>query len=160
MFAVRAILDPARRIRPPRRQERAMEPRRARDDEVVRWREHGWVLLEGLVPVEEIDAAADDLYELFPRAEQYHADPEGETERRLGRPAPVDEFPWPAEGPGFRHDQHRWQGEFPFPGNGSLNRLLVHPSIVDFARRALDTTDLRLYQAQVSAKYQGITNYE
>jgi len=137
-----------------------MGPRRARDDEVTAWSEHGWVLLEGLVPVKEIDAAVEDLHLLFPRPEEYHADPEGETERRLGRPAPVDEFPWPPEGPGFRHDQHRWMGLFPFPGTGALNRLVVHPSIVDFAARALDSTDVRLYQAQVSAKYTGITNYE
>ncbi len=137
-----------------------MKARRARDDEVARWREHGWVLLEGLVPVEEIDAAMPDLYALFPTAEEYHADPEGETERRLGRPAPVEEFPWPPDGPGFRHDQHRWMGAFPFPGTGALNRLVVHPSIVDFATRILDSTDIRLYQAQVSAKYTGITNYE
>ncbi len=139
---------------------RAMGGRRARDDEVARWREHGWVLLEGLVPVEEIDAATGDLHALFPTAEEYHADPEGETERRLGRPAPVDEFPWPPNGPGFRHDQHRWMGAFPFPGAGLLNRLVVHPSIVDFAVRALGSSDIRLYQAQVSAKYTGITNYE
>ncbi len=137
-----------------------MGGRRARDDEVARWREHGWVLLEGLVPAEEIDAAVGDLYALFPTAQEYHADPEGETERRLGRPAPVDEFPWPAQGPGFRRDQHRWMGAFPFPGSGLLNRLVVHPSIVDFAVRALGSTDVRLYQAQVSAKYTGITNYE
>ncbi len=137
-----------------------MGARRAREDEVARWREHGWVLLDGLVPVEEIDAALADLYLLFPRAEEYHADPEGETRRRLGQPAPVDEFPWPEQGPGFRHDQHRWQGYFPFPGTGALNRLVVHPSIVDFAARALDTSDPRLYQAAVSAKYHGITNYE
>jgi hypothetical protein len=137
-----------------------MGARRARDDEVARWQEHGWVLLEGLVPVEEIEAAAKDLFELFPHAEEYHADPEGETERRLGRPAPVDEYRWPDDGPGFRHDQHRWRGEFPFPGTGTLNRLVVHPSIVDFARRALDSPDIRLYQASVSAKYTGVTNYE
>jgi hypothetical protein len=137
-----------------------MGERRARDDEVARWREHGWVLLEGLVPTQEIDAALDDLYLQFPRPEAYHADPEGETERRRGRPAPVDEFPWPAEGPGFRHDQHRWSGEFPFPGSGALNRLVVHRAIVDFAMRALGNSDIRLYQAGVSAKYQGITNYE
>ena len=112
-----------------------MGGRRARDDEVARWREHGWILLEGLVPAEEIDAAAGDLYALFPTAEEYHADPEGETERRLGRPAPVDEFPWPAQGPGFRHDQHRWMGAFPFAGSGLLNRLVVHSSIVNFAVR-------------------------
>jgi hypothetical protein len=137
-----------------------MPARRARDDEVARWREHGWVLLKRLVPPEEIDAAVGDLHPLFPTAEEYYADPEGETARRLGHPAPVEEFPWPAEGPGFRHDQHRWQGAFPFPGTGALNRLVVHPSIVDFAARALGSPDLRLYQAQVSAKYAGITNYE
>src|ERR1700681_4521255 len=136
----------------------AMGTRLARDDEVARWREHGWVLLEGLVGTDEIDAATEDLHLVFPTAEEYHADPEGETERRLGRPAPVDEFPWPPEGPGFRHDQHRWAGMFPFPGTGALNRLVVHPSLVDFASRALGPADIRLYQAQVSAKYTGITN--
>jgi hypothetical protein len=32
--------------------------------------------------------------------------------------------------------------------------------VVDFAERALRTTDLRLYQARVSARYTGDTNYE
>ena len=49
---------------------------------------------------------------------------------------------------------------FPFPGSGALNRICVHPSIVDFAERALDNEDIRLYQAHASAKYAGITNYE
>jgi hypothetical protein len=135
--------------------------RLARDDEVVRWQEHGWILLEGLVGTAEIDAATPDLHTVFPTAEAYHADPRGESERRLGRPPPpVEEFPWPSDGPGFRRDQHRWSHEFPFPGSGALNRLVVHPSLVDFATRALGSPDLRLYQAQVSAKYAGITNYE
>ena len=50
--------------------------------------------------------------------------------------------------------------EFAFPGTGALSRLCVHPAIVDFAERALQTTDLRVYQAQVAAKYTGLTNYE
>ncbi|HXQ44369.1 MAG TPA: hypothetical protein VN816_07000 [Acidimicrobiales bacterium] len=138
-----------------------MSARQAGDDEIERWRDHGWVLLEALVGTDEIDAALADLYKVFPTAEQYHADPEGETLRRLGRPpTPTDEFVWPDEGPGFRPDQHRWQGLFPFPGGGALNRLVVHPAIVDFAERALATTDLRVYQTGVSAKYTGITNYE
>ena len=49
---------------------------------------------------------------------------------------------------------------FPFPGSGALNRICVHPSIVDFAERALGNEDIRLYQAHASAKYAGITNYE
>jgi hypothetical protein len=138
-----------------------MGSRTALDDEVTRWREDGWVLLEGLVAAEEIDAALPDLHLIFPTAEAYRSDPEGETRRRLGAPAePQDAFPWPATGPGFRPEQHRWMGAFPFPGDGRLNRLVVHPSVVDFATRALGNEDLRIYQHQVSAKYAGITNYE
>jgi len=47
-----------------------------------------------------------------------------------------------------------------FPGKGILNRLCVHPSIVDFAERAIGVRDIRLYQIHASAKYSGLTNYE
>jgi hypothetical protein len=134
--------------------------RRATDQEVERWQEHGWVLLEGLVGTDEIDAALGDLYKVFPTAEQYHADPEGETARRLGHPPPHKGFVWPDEGPGFRDKQHLWQSFFPFPGSGALNRLVVNPGIIDFVERALETSDLRIYQIGASAKYTGITNYE
>jgi hypothetical protein len=135
--------------------------RLARDDEVATWRDDGWVLLEGLVPADVIDAALDDLWQVFPTAAQYHQDPEGVTEEWLGRPrAPKEIFTWPPDGPGFRPEQHKWRREFPFPGSGALNRLCVHPSVVDFMERALATTDLRIYQAQLSAKYAGATNYE
>ncbi|MDQ1519950.1 MAG: hypothetical protein QOI55_1023 [Actinomycetota bacterium] len=138
-----------------------MTARLARDDEVATWRRDGWVLLEGLVGTEEIDAATVDLREVFPAPDAYHADPEGETERWLGRPrAPREIFTWPATGPGFRPEQHRWRSEFPFSGSGALNRLCVHDSVVDFVERALQTDDLRCYQAQVNAKYTGLTNYE
>jgi hypothetical protein len=51
-------------------------------------------------------------------------------------------------------------GAFPFAGSGALNRLYVHDSIVNFAERALETVDIRLYQAHATAKYSGLTNYE
>ena len=104
---------------------------------------------------------AEDLREIFPSAEDLHADPEGVTERWKGHPKePEEVFVWPDEGPGFRPAQQRWAAIFPFPGTGALNRMCVHPSIVDFAERALGSTDIRLYQAQASAKYAGMTNYE
>ncbi|HVC69558.1 MAG TPA: hypothetical protein VNC61_04760 [Acidimicrobiales bacterium] len=134
--------------------------RRASDAEVECWRDHGWVLIDGLVGTDEIDAVRDDVHQAFPTAEQYHADPEGETARRLGHPPPHHGFVWPNEGPGFRDDQHRWQASFPFAGSGGLNRLVVHPNLIDFIERALATTDLRIYQTGISAKYTGITNYE
>jgi hypothetical protein len=133
----------------------------AHDDVVASWREDGWVLIEGLVPTDEIDQASADLLETYPTPAQYHADPGGTRERWLGRPPPSREaYTWPEQGPGFRPEQHVWQSQFPFPGSGALNRLCVHPAIVDFAERALETTDLRLYQAHTSAKFTGETNYE
>jgi hypothetical protein len=137
-----------------------MASRLASDSEVSTWRDDGWILIEGLVGTEEIDAVAEDLRQVFPSAEEFHADPEGVTERWKGHPVePREVFEWPAEGPGFRPEQQRWSATFPFPGM-ALNRLCVHPSIVDFAERALGSADVRLYQAGASAKYAGVTNYE
>jgi hypothetical protein len=138
-----------------------MGSRLAADAEVAAWRTDGWVLLEGLVGTDEIDAAAEDVRAVFPSAEEYHADPEGVTERRKGRPLePKEDYEWPAHGPGFRPAQQRWMATFPYGASGTLDRLCVHPSIVDFAERALETTDIRLYQAHLNAKYSGLTNYE
>jgi len=133
----------------------------ASDDEVRTWRDDGWVVLESLVAPEEIAAAVADLHEVLPTAEQYHADPARAVEGRGTEPrAPGRSFTWPATGPGFRPEQHRWNALFPFPGTGALNRLCVHRSVVDFVQRVLGTTDVRIYQAQVSGKYTGETNYE
>jgi hypothetical protein len=136
-------------------------PRLATDAEVDTWQNHGWVLLDGLVGTEEIDAVQDDLHQLFPTSEEYHSDPEGATRKWLGsKPDQQEEFIWPEDGPGFRGEQHRWNAAFPFPGSGSLNRLCVHHSVVDFAERALGIPDVRIYQTHATASYSGITNYE
>lgn len=138
-----------------------MKSRLASDTEVKTWQEDGWVLLDGLIDPAEIDAATDDLRRVFPSPEEYHADPEGVTERWKGHPkAPEESYVWPDEGPGFRPEQQRWMAAFPFPGGGELNRLCVHPSVVDFAERALGGPDIRLYQAHATAKYSGLTEYE
>ena len=91
--------------------------RRALDAEIATWHDDGWVLLDGLVGADEIETAHGDLWEVFPTPEQYHDDPDGVTERWLGRPPESREaYTWPTTGPGFRPEQHRWRGDFPFPG--------------------------------------------
>ena len=86
-----------------------MNSRLATDAEIKTWREDGWVLLEGLVGTDEIDALADDLHAIFPSGEELHADPEGVTERWQGHPKEPEEiFVWPDEGPGFRPAQQRF----------------------------------------------------
>jgi len=136
-----------------------MTGRRARDDEIAAWRRDGWVLVDGLIEPDEIDRALPDVHRVFPTGAEYHADPAGVTARYLGTPAPAPRDRWPATGPGFRPEQHRWRSQFPFPGD-ALNRLCVHPAIVDFMERTLDAGDIRLYQAQIGAKYTGDANYE
>ena len=133
----------------------------ARDDEIDAWWENGWVVLEGLVDTDTIDAAMPDLWHVFPKPDKFHEDPAryipaGKSTQELRRGYPE----LPEHGPSFRPEQHRWGHEFPFMGTGALNRLFVHPSIVDFAQRALGTTEVRCYQAQVSAKYAGDADYE
>jgi hypothetical protein len=138
-----------------------MSGRLARDDEVRAWQVDGWALLDGLVATDEIDAAVGDLWEMFPTPEQYHADPESYIARSLiPRPTSTGPHSAPASGPATRAEQFRWRAEFPFRGSGALSRLCVHPAIVDFAERALQAADLRLYQVQANAKYTGDANYE
>jgi hypothetical protein len=138
-----------------------MAGRTARDDEVAAWREDGWVLLDGLIDPDEIDRAAADLQYVFPEPEKFFSDPAkyrppGRSDAELRRGYPE----MPTTGPAFRPEQHRFRGEFPFYGSGELTRLCVHPAIVDFMTRALGSEDLRIYQAQVSAKYAGDANFE
>jgi hypothetical protein len=133
----------------------------ARDDEVEQWQTDGWVVVEGLIDPDEIAPALEDLFNVFPRPESYHSDPvkftpRGRTNEELRKGYPQ----LPETGPAFRPEQHRWGAEFPFYGTGALNRLACHPSILDFAERALATPDIRLYQCQASAKYTGSANYE
>jgi hypothetical protein len=92
--------------KPAERGDTKVTSRLASDAEVNTWRENSWILIEGLVGTEEIDAVAEDLREIFPSAEELHADPEGVTERWKGHPVePKEVFVWPDEGPGFRPEQ-------------------------------------------------------
>lgn len=140
----------------------------ASDVQVRHWQDEGWVLIEDLVPAEEIDAAVEDLWLLYPRPAEFHAGEGGARraaflggadDRNLFRSSTPDGSPG-STGPAFRPDQFLGRSLFPFPGSGRLNRLAVHPGVVDFAERALGSTDLRLYQMALWAKYHGVADYE
>ena len=148
-------------VRPTERDDTIVTSRLASDAEVTTWQEDGWILIEGLVGTDEIDAVAEDLREVFPSAEELHADPEGVTERWKGHPVePKEVFVWPDEGPGFRPDQQRWSATFPFPGTGRSTGCA--------STRRSSTSPSGLSEAPTSActrpapvpKYAGVTNYE
>jgi hypothetical protein len=140
--------------------EQAMGGRRATEDELEQWRTEGWVVLEGLVSTEEIDAALPDLWQLYPTPEEYFADPESEKVQIFHSGNPFLRKVKTAGTPFAAYDQFVGLRQFPWPGSGALNRLAVHAGIVDFVERALETTDLRLYQSMTWAKYAGDTDYE
>ena len=48
----------------------------------------------------------------------------------------------------------------PFDCSSSLNLIAVHPSLIEFARSALKTNDVRLYQAQAWAKFTGEADFD
>ena len=138
-----------------------MTSRLATVEEVDTWQDQGWVLLDGIVGTDEIDAVLDDLHMTFPATRSTAAIPKGRRSASwAARSSARKPFVWPDDGPGFRPEQQRWSGVFPFRGKGRSTGSCVHPSIVDFAERALGGPDIRLYQIHLTAKYEGITNYE
>ena len=48
----------------------------------------------------------------------------------------------------------------PFDCSSSLNLISVHPDLIEFARQALKTNDVRLYQAQAWAKFTGEADFD
>jgi hypothetical protein len=116
------------------------------DVAAAQWKSNGWVVVEGLVPADEVAAA---LAEIPPRNETERP-PTGPTLRSEQSP----------ESARFRSKQFDGTTLFPYPAAPLLNRLFVHPAVVGFAKAALETDDLRIYQARVWSKYGDHTDYE
>ena len=112
------------------------------------WQEEGFVLVPGLVPMDEIDAAAGELAQLY-GADTFD---DYNQARGFGDGDPA--------GKQFRSTQFDGMRGFPMRGCRALNDLFVHPRLVAFARRALIDDDVRIYQAAVWAKWAGAINYE
>jgi hypothetical protein len=102
-------------------------------------RERGFALVEGFLGPAELLAAQQALWLHFPRPEEYFADPDQHARYGASQFAGVEEFPY-----------RSWD----------LNRLAVHPDLVDMAERYLGTTELHLYKVELWAKYGGAVDYD
>ena len=100
---------------------------------VSAWMSDGWWVWRNAIPDEEIRAADKALSKLFPTAEEMDA---GTHDERTAKWRDWDSA-WP---------------EFPFRSR-SLNKLALHPALVDLAEDLLGTDDVRLYMALITAKY-------
>jgi hypothetical protein len=112
---------------------------RVSDSTLDEVRTRGFSLVEGFIGPEELAAAREALWLHFPRPEDYFADPGAFAHYASSQFAGVEEFPY-----------RSWD----------LNRLAIHPDLVDAAERYLQTTELHLYKAELWAKYAGAVDYD
>jgi Phytanoyl-CoA dioxygenase (PhyH) len=104
--------------------------------EQAQWEEDGWCLAAGVLPPEAVAAARAVVPRLVPTADDFADDVHPERNEP------------------FRVDSHRVMPRFPFE-DAALNDIVVHDRIIDLAEQLLGLSDLRLYQASLSAKYAG-----
>src|SRR6202034_4501482 len=112
---------------------------RVSDATLAEVRERGFSLMEGFLSDAELAVAREALWLHYPRPQDYFADPDAFSRYAASQFAGVEEFPY-----------RSWD----------LNRLAVHPDLVDAAERYLETPDLHLYKIELWAKYAGAANYD
>ncbi len=101
----------------------------------------GFVALPGFLPPDDLADAMDELYLMYPTAQEFHDDLGAPKHRRLadGQFGSLEMLPF---------DSVAW------------SLLAVHPRLIDVARAALATADVRLYMAEAWAKYSSATDYD
>ncbi|MGW0809808.1 phytanoyl-CoA dioxygenase family protein [Nonomuraea sp. NPDC002799] len=108
------------------------------------WRTHGFVVLPGFIPADELAPAVGELGLLFPSAEGFHDGGDPRRERFLG-------------------DEFAGIDTFPF-SSVELSLLAVHPRLSRLAAALLtnqdQVQDIRLYSAEAWAKYTGAADYD
>jgi ectoine hydroxylase-related dioxygenase (phytanoyl-CoA dioxygenase family) len=121
------------------------------------FREHGWVLVDSLIPAEDIAAAQTKLFELYPTPEEVAS---GVRTPRTARYLEADSNSgtWGAGDRRFVPGQFVGLKEAPF-GDRALDTLPLHDRILDLVEALLGTADIRLYQAETFAKYTGVAPY-
>lgn len=121
------------------------QTRRFKDADVAEWERDGIVLLHGLFTPEECAAVRADFDQVFGRAEGGDQALEKKKQGQIGV---------------FHPSQFKTLESPPFDCSPALNLIGVHPALVDFARAALKTDAVHLYQGQAWAKFTGDADYD
>jgi hypothetical protein len=101
--------------------------------------ERGYLVFEDFLGTDELELAQNALWLHYPRPEEYFADPTAHAFLATSQFAGIIGGPW-----------RSWD----------LNRLTFHPDLLDLAERFLGSDDLRLYEAELWAKYAGAVDYD
>lgn len=101
--------------------------------------DRGFTIVEGFLDPAMLRAAQAALWKIYPRPEDYFADP--------------------AKYPQFAKSQFSGIRLFPFDG-WAINRLAVDLDLIDAAERFLGSPDVELYKGELWAKYSGAIDYD
>ena len=113
---------------------------RFNEDHLNTWRTEGGVLIEEFFTPEEVAAVHDDFVHVFG------------LDRRGAEPLQKDGR--------FDADQFSAFEAIPFECSPALNLIGVHPELMRFARAAMCSDHVHLYQCQAWAKYTGEADYD
>jgi hypothetical protein len=111
------------------------------DTAIEELREYGFTMVEGFLAPDELRDAQDALWTQFPHPDEYFTDPH----------APAHAM--------FAHNQFAGL-RAGFCSNFALNRLALHPDLIELAEQFLGSSDLQLYKIELWAKYSGATDYD
>lgn len=121
-------------------------------ESIAVWRRDGAVLLPAFFSAAEINPVADDFELLFS-----HFRPPCEL-------APLQDEIGPALSPADHTARISKQAEFntalPFHCSPALNLIGLHPALIDFAKAALEVSDVRMYQCLAWPKFTGHTDFD
>lgn len=112
---------------------------RVPDQKLAEVIDRGFTVVEGFLDADALAAAQEGLWAVYPRPEDYFADPEAHARFARGQFAGIRYFPYAARG---------------------LNRLPVYPDLVDAAERFLGSDDIEIYKVELWAKYAGAVDYD
>ena len=128
------------------------------DAHVDTWRKEGAVVVPEFFNDKEIKDVTKDFEIIFPgrKAEDKVLDKKKKGEFGNKPPLLLSDEPMGKT----TMDQFKNFENIPFDCSSSLNLVAVHPSLIEFARSALKTNDVRLYQAQAWAKFTGEADFD
>ena len=101
--------------------------------------DQGFTVVEGFVDADTLAAAREALWGVYPKPEDYFADPSAH--------------------PKFAKSQFAGLRYFPYE-SWALNRVAVYPDLIDAAERFLRATDIEIYKVELWAKYAGAIDYD
>jgi len=101
--------------------------------------DRGFTVVEGFLDAETLAEAQAALWEVFPRPEDFFADPGAHPTLGQSQFSGIKLFPYAS-----------W----------ALNRIPVYPDLVDAAERFLKTSEIDIYKIELWAKYAGAVDYD